>query len=495
MSATTELERRLTAALDARAALVQPEDLRPAAPPHAGPAHTGPATSRPTTTSEVAPIHPRWRRAGIYAAVAAACAAVIAAPLVLVDDPSDRPDQGLVATPPEGWIGGVGRTGEAAQLQASRMTADVDGDGATDSVWVRSAGGRMGPVRVEVLLSSDPDEVRWTLLDLEAMSAGQEGAVQLDDDPGEELVISSEDGEGFEASVVDLVDGRLQQVPAPPGDPLRSTTLPDGRTRSVRVEGGSLVSWVSQGKLADDAELARVDATWWTIGEVGGERRLVVDDEGEQCIDLIGMRFGACLAGNVPDQDFPEVGGENPSDVVPDFLPVVTRQLDLGQELDFEVAGSPAVARLAGQADSPSLEVEVGGETLTADLGDGDPARLLDGVVPGKAGAGLLVLREAGDATVWSVWSVRGGRLVELTVSDEAPFGSGFLETPDGLKGYRTDLSTSGLLWTAVGDATKASEVREVWTWSLDEGPGVVATGQSCFRFPEDGSDPTFSAC
>lgn len=490
MSATTELERRLAAALDARAELVQPEDLRFAAPPH-----TGPATSRPTTASEVAPIHPRWRRAGIYAAAAAACAAVIAAPLVLVDDPADRPDRDLATAPPEGWVGGVGRTGEGAQLPTSRMTADVDGDGAADSVWVRSPGSRMGPVRVEVLLSSDPDEVRWTLLEQEAVSAGQEGAIQLDDDPGEELVISSEDGEGFEASVVDLVDGRLQQVPAPPGDPLRSTTLTDGRTRSVRVESGSLVSWVSQGRLADDAELARVDATWWAIGEVDGQRRLVVDDEGEQCIDLVGMRFGACLEGNVPDQDFPEISGSNPSDVVPDFLPVVTRQLDLGQELDFEVAGSPAVARLAGQVDSPTLEVEVGGDTLTAELGPGDPARLLDGFVPGEAGVGLLVLRESGDATAWSVWSVRGGELVELTVSDEAPFGSGFLETSDGLQGYRTELSTSGLLWTAVGSLVGDQEVREVWTWSLDEGPGLVATGQSCFRFPEDGSDVTFSAC
>lgn len=486
MSATTELERRLAAALDARAELVQHEDLRPGNLPPAEPG------SRVTTGE---PGHPRWRRAGIYAAVAAACAAVIASPLVLVDEPSGRVDRDLAAAPPEGWVGGVGRTGTGAGLRPSRMTADVDGDGAVDSVWVRSAGGRMAPVRVEVLLSSDPDEVRWTLLDHEAMSAGQEGAIQLDDDAGEELVISSEDGEGFEAGVVDLVDGRLQQVPAPDGDPLRSTTLADGRTRSVRVEGGSLVSWVSQGKLADDAEFARVDATWWTIGEVEEERRLVVDDEGEQCIDLIGMRFGACLPGDVPDQDFPEVSGENPGDVVPDFLPEVTRQLDLGQELDFEVAGSPAVARLAGDEGAPTLEVEVGGDTLTADLGSGDPARLLDGIVPGKAGAGLLVLRESGDATAWSVWSVRGGELVELTVSDEAPFGSGFL---DEVGAYRTALSRSGLLWTSVGDplaSPRGREVREVWTWSLDEGPGLVATGQSCFRFPEDGSDPTFSAC
>lgn len=176
-------------------------------------------------------------------------------------------------------------------------------------------------------------------------------------------------------------------------------------------------------------------------------------------------------------------------------MPVVQRVLQPGEELDFEVAGSPAVARLTGQVGSPSLEVALDGETLTADLGGGGPAGLLDGVAPGKAGAGLLVLRETGDATEWSVWSVRGGELVELTVSDEAPFGSGFVETPDGLQGYRTELSVSGLLWTAVGDATKASEVREVWTWSLDEGPGMVATGQSCFRFPDDGSAPTFSAC
>jgi hypothetical protein len=472
-----DLERRLTDALEARANLVRSEDLRHGTVPG----------------HDAEPDHPRWRRVAAYTAAVAACAAAIAVPVWLTDTPRSAPEP----TPaPEGWVGGIGRTGVGAQLPASRQTADVDGDGAPDTVWVRSKGRRVpGPVRVEVLLSTTPDEVRWTVLDLEAQSAGVEGAAQLDADPGEELVISTEDGSTFTDAVVDFVDGRLQQVPASEPDMLRSTTLTDGRTRTPRVEAGRLLTWTSQERLRDDTEFARVDVTWWTIGDEHGRPTLVADGRDEQCIDLTGMRFGPCLAGNVPDADFPDVSGDNPSDVVPAFLPVVETQLDIGADLRFKVDGTPAVARLTGTPDDPTLEVEVGADTLTAELGAGDPARLLDGIVPGAAGPGLLVLRETGDATAWSVWSVRDDKLVKLNVSDEAPLGSGFLETKQGFRSYHTELSKSGLLWTAIGDPSGDSEIEDVWIWSLDSGPGVVATPQSCFRFPADGSDPAFAPC
>ena len=145
------------------------------------------------------------------------------------------------------------------------------------------------------LLSSTPDEVRWTLLDAPAAYAGHEGPAQLDDDPGEELAPSTEDDSGFQYLVVDLVDGRLQQVPAPEGA-LRSVDRRDGRTETPRVEDGRLLSWVSRGPV-DDARYVRADATWWAIAEVAGERRLAPAETGDLCLDMIDAIAGPASPG------------------------------------------------------------------------------------------------------------------------------------------------------------------------------------------------------
>ena len=456
------MERRLEAALHARAELVQPEDLR----------HPVLPAARPD--------HPRWQRATTYVAAAAACAAAVAGTYALSHDDRRAPEPAPAPGPPEGWQGGIGRSGPAADLQAlGTGTADLDGDGALDTIWLRSSGEGPGPVRVEALLSSTPDDVRWTLLDEQARYASHEGPAQLDDDLGEELVLSTENDSGFQYLVVDLVDGRLQEVPAPDGA-LRSVSRRDGRTGTPRVVDGRLLSWRSRGPI-EGARYVRADATWWAIVEMAGMRRLVPAETGDLCLDMDYAIAGPCLAGDRPDAEPPDLSGDNPFDEVPDLLPVAGRVAP-GRTLAFEVAGAGATARLTGPADGSVLAVELGGETLTADLGAGEPARLVDGVLEGENGPALLVDRGA----TWSAYAVRDGALTELYVSDEAFLGN--------VTGNRTELSDSGLLWTAV-DAIADPDVQDVYLWDLDRGPGLMPYEIACLRFPADGSDPTFANC
>ncbi len=459
---TTDIERRLEAALHARADLVQPEDLEVFTP------LVAPARS-----------HARRIRVTTYVAAAAACAAGIAGTYVITHRDASAPDPAPAPGPPDGWQGGIGRTGTASDQQAyATATADLDGDGAPDTVWVRTTGAKAGPVRVEALLSSTPDDVRWTLLDEQAVYASLESPAQLDDDAADELVVSMENGSHYEYVVVDLVDGRLQEAPAPDGA-LDSGGRPGGRTRAPRVVDGRLLTWVSRGPIADDARYVRTDATWWTIAEVEGVRRLAPAETGDLCMDFFDGLAGACLAGDKPDAELPDMSGDNPGDEVPDLLPVAGR-LGIDERLDI---GDGRSARLAGPPEHPSLQVEADGETLTADLGAGEPARLVDGVLEGQAGPAVLVDRGAS----WSAYAVRDGALTELYVSDEAVLGT----TGD----TRTELSRSGLLWTAVGGVADDSEVERFSQWSLDQGPGLLSHDIGCFRLPADGSDPTFANC
>ncbi|WP_151083792.1 hypothetical protein [Nocardioides cynanchi] len=112
---STQIEDRLTAALTARADLVQPEDLR-----HL----TLPAPQSP----------PAWRRPAVLALVAAAAAAAIAVPVLLKGDHrTDRP------LPPS--------TGIPTPVQS--LSGDVDGDGRPDRL-------RTSGQTLTVTLAADP---------------------------------------------------------------------------------------------------------------------------------------------------------------------------------------------------------------------------------------------------------------------------------------------------------------------------------------------------
>ena len=122
---STLMEDRLTAALRARADLVQPEDLQ----------HHSPQPTRST---------PLWRRPVVIALVAAAAVAAIVLPLALRgDNTTQQPLKLSHHWPP------APHHGQPTQQLADHLTGDVDGDGSADQI--RESGHTL-----TVTLAADP---------------------------------------------------------------------------------------------------------------------------------------------------------------------------------------------------------------------------------------------------------------------------------------------------------------------------------------------------
>lgn len=223
------LEDRLTAALAARADLVQPEDLRPADPP-----------VRART----------WARPVLYGLAAAACAAAIAAPFLVGvgGDGDDRPAPPVVTPTAPATPDGVDDGDEVpgadwTEAYTYPRAYDVDGDGAPDEVVVRTQGAEAlppGTRRVEVHLSSGG--VAAVLLDYDTYDLTMVDPVDLDGDGADELLYyRGTDTE--EIGVLRYADGSLVdlRVPDEPG----LTSAPDARFRSRGwwTEDGELFSY------------------------------------------------------------------------------------------------------------------------------------------------------------------------------------------------------------------------------------------------------------
>ena len=216
----TMLEDRLTAALGARADLVRPEDLH-ASPPEAG---RRSLLRRPTT----------------YVLAAAACAAGVSAPFVLGGGPGDRASELPPATqsPSPTPEGSRSPTPNGDQVSGADWTEvysypgafDLDGDGTTDEILVRTRGEEELPAgtrRVEAHLSTGG--VAAVLLDYDTYDLTMVEPVELDGEPGDE-VLYYRGTEGEEMGVLDLVDGALVDLEVP-GDP-GLTSEPDAGFRA-----------------------------------------------------------------------------------------------------------------------------------------------------------------------------------------------------------------------------------------------------------------------
>ena len=215
------LEDRLSAALAARAELVQPEDLRPAEPP---------VTRR------------SWTRPVLYGLAAAACAAAIAAPFVvggLGGDGADRPAPPVASTtatpspsptapetPSGSDVPGAGWT----EAYTYPRAYDVDADGTPDEVVVRTEGNEKLPPgvrRVEVHLSTGG--VAAVLLDYDTYDLTMIEPVEVDGRPGDEILYYR-GTESEEIGLLRYAEGALVDLRVP-GDP-GLTSAPDARFRS-----------------------------------------------------------------------------------------------------------------------------------------------------------------------------------------------------------------------------------------------------------------------
>jgi len=263
------LEDRLSAALAARAELVQPQDLR----------HDGPPAARPTT----------WRRPAGYLLAAAACLAAVAVPVVMAtggDQPSPTPQPTPTPTPTPNGSDVAGADWPVAYRYADAY--DVDGDGTPDPLVIRTEGVEELPPgvrRVEAHLSSGG--VAAVLLDYDTYDLTAIEPVDLDGDGSHEVLYFRGTSDGEEIGVLDLVEGALVDlaIPTEPG----LTSEPDGQYRargwfvadlglfSYRtVDGGFVPGGSYPGEPPYEVEQVR-----WLLTDEG----LVADPVGLRCWD------------------------------------------------------------------------------------------------------------------------------------------------------------------------------------------------------------------
>jgi hypothetical protein len=263
----TTVEDRLTAALAARADLVQPEHLRaPGLPP---------------------PSAARWRRPATYALAAAAAAAAIALPFLVPGERSADPAPGTETPSPSEDAAPDGRLLRTALF-------DVDGDGVDDEVTIHAVRpAAAGEIRVEVAPGGGGDPVwiqlRAPQIDVRLLH------VDADADGSEEIVVA--DYLGVRAlRMVDLVGGALQPVELPDGPPLTDAFAREGRVQRWWIDEDGLFSTRSVDVLAVSEhyvplpEQYAVDFWSWTLAD----GMLTPSDLGRACVEA-----------EAPQQPFP----------------------------------------------------------------------------------------------------------------------------------------------------------------------------------------------
>jgi hypothetical protein len=127
---STVIEDRLTAALQARADLVQPEDLR----------HQSPQPPTPT---------PIWRRPAVVGLVAAACIVAVVVPLASRHGHAEDQPTVHVPLPVNKDVLPQGPFSAPVPKLTDRLTGDVDGDGRPDEI-------RADRENLSVTLAADP---------------------------------------------------------------------------------------------------------------------------------------------------------------------------------------------------------------------------------------------------------------------------------------------------------------------------------------------------
>lgn len=457
------IEDRLSAALEARAELVRPEDLRPAEVP-----------SAPGTVS--------WlRHPATYVAAAAACAAVIAAPFLVSSgdegtEPSPAPS---VPVEPSQLAPLVDVGGDWPAPDAPRRI-DVDGDGTPDVVRLRAEPGKplIGPqARVEAELSSTGSLV-WAIIDSGGTSANIAEPAQLDDDPGLELTVYRD---GLDFAVLDLAADRLVQPTAPASPRLLNGTVEEqgtGRAFESRVwfEDGALYSYLSDDSFSGEPlgtpVTYPVSITSWSISE----GRLVPSAPSRRCIDVVSVTDSGDLP---PLGDCTDSGGASGSGV-PELFPEPEGLAGLGDSFELEVDGDLATVALEGterngtveEGDAELVLTLAGGETRrwAVPAGWAPAVTTVPALFPG-GGVGLLVRQEGGDNTSMTLVLIRESGLQATLTAGEVPFGNGFAGA--SLRTFRTWIAPDGVLWTRVADSVDTQE-HTVYRWALG---GTVSMG------------------
>lgn len=403
----SDIEQRLRSALEARAALVQPEDLR----------------LNPVLEPTEPEAGPWWQRPGAYLFVAAVAVIVIALPLLAlattVGSDGER-DPGFSTTPTD-----PPTMTDPVPMEVDKGVADVDGDGTDDPVRVVElevvdSRPRHG---VEVDLSSTGATVSYRYPRLGTLALAE--SADVDGRPGREIfaVLESTSQESADPhrsapSVISLRDGELREILA--------AEFESGYWWVG--EGSRLWWWQSEDELpAGNATIGPVEATSFRPGD-----RLQPMSEGSYCVEL-----------SVPD-DLRQCGGGQPPDTSgdPTGEPPVEQWWEQHPEglpstwgLEGELAGS-STADIDGDGTAGDT-ASIAGSEVRVDTGDSVLTESVEGANPELEGvvrlAGLSTPAVVGHTTeraagttyvTWFAYAVVDGELVELT---KAPLGPKFM--------------------------------------------------------------------
>ena len=269
MSST--IEERLAAALDARAELVTPQDLRPLEMPAAPRRHA--------------------RSAGVLLLAAAATAAVVSAPFVLEGDggvspepgPAEPPSVG-VSEPPESTAPSEPPTVPSDMTVVDRQRADVDGDGRPDRVRLLSNSPNTqepGDGVVQVSLASGATGVA-------EVPFGYQGpllpAYDIDGDGREQVLLShTQGGDSAQLFVFTWHEDGLVRLEAPRDVPLVLELDGEGKAAHYYTDDRGLFSWRRLDPLEPPGgPWFRVEQWSWSVD---GDR-LVPTPAGSGCIDV-----------------------------------------------------------------------------------------------------------------------------------------------------------------------------------------------------------------
>lgn len=447
---STLMEDRLAAALRARADQVQPEDLRRLDVP-------------------VVPLRGerRRRRTAVLAGLAAAAVAAVAGPLVLGGQDGSGSPQPAGPTEP--------RPTSSTQRAESVLSADVDGDGAADSAWIRDTGGV-----VEVVVRRASGGRFRALVDEDAtgdlLSAGDLGG-----EPGAELVVPvSDDPSELPLVLTRLGADGLVEAAYPDSD--LEGWRPDAPQNRWSADEGGLRIWETGSVPGDE----RVPFWDW---RVSGQGRLLPGLLQLGCLRAAGSEPVACEGPDRWGKDEPDMGAHGD---LPTLIPAVDERLSTERfpyGADFFGPESDDYARLRGDF-TPEGEVKDGHVELVV-LAEGVEHRapvaagwnpvLVPRVmaVHGEAPS-FVVERPLGDTVFTSVFSFWDGELVELETEGDVFLGSGVVKHDGEMTEQRTWITAHGQVLTALL-LDHGARRHQLWRWDLG-GTTMTPTdlGEAC---------------
>lgn len=476
MSTPPELEQRLRAALSARAEQVQPEDV-----------------------SQVAPVVPlrRRRNALVIVLASAACAAIVVGVLFRVvdtnprTDPAPQPNTPDLVLPPD-----VGRDWKADDL-STPARLDLDGDGTLEKVHFLAEPSKDfdGRTRLQTRLSSTGEEAYGMAQLATTIGTTALDPIDADGDGDQELVLYREDLDGGPGApvvplVFDLRDGLL--VEAPSSDPglllMGDVPVPDESTAfydMVRVHD----YWIEDETLFSSRSVSTfaamsmslfkpativMDAYVWRLGEDGVLRPEEAD---VACVRQGDQKRRPCSVGE--EDSLPEVGP------VADDRVSIDGSFTSREGYRFRASLEPATDP---DSDADLVVSSEGGRILRQPLFIGAEPRLFTTAVTGVFfdGASVLVASEDGDEPGFMQVLVQGREEMRpLEQVGDVPLGTGHTEDA---RRFRTWLTSSGSLLTAVAETGDDSGAWTVHRWSMVDGDSMVAVplDTMCFEDPTD---------